>query len=389
MLVLKAAIGRTGRNRHNSRCRGDEMNLNTALTLLVTVCLALIGYVYALFLARRKDRLKRINRQLSDLYGPLYALSSTGAHVWGSFRRHHRIGKGSFWKDDAPVDDKDADAFRTWMRSVFMPLNRQMMDLVVNRADLLVGTEIPGYLLELCAHISSYEALLMQWEKGDHSANEPYVNFPGRKLQEHAAEQFRRLKEEQDVLLAASWHHLFPRRGRKPVDATAALVIKAAGGVVYRQRNSGERVNAVIHKRKYQEWSLPKGKLRPGESWEAAATREVREEAGAVSAVLGVTAVSSYLVKDVPKIVVFFAMETVPDPAFVPSQEVDRVQWLSEAEVRRRLSHDAERQAFDAIVRALRGQEEERAATTILGAAASIPGLLPQSEVAAPVAEGD
>lgn len=66
------------------------MNLNTALTLIVTVFLALIGYLYTLFLARRKDRLKRINRQLSDLYGPLYALSRTGAYVWTSFRSQHR-----------------------------------------------------------------------------------------------------------------------------------------------------------------------------------------------------------------------------------------------------------------------------------------------------------
>ena len=190
------------------------MNLNTALTLLVTVGLALIGYLYALFLARRKDRLKRINRQLSDLYGPLYALSSTGAHVWTSFRSQHRPHKGSFWKPGSPVDDKDADAFRLWIRSVFMPLNRQMMDLVVNRADLLEGTEIPDCLLDLCAHISSYEALLVQWEKGDHTMNEPIVNFPRRELRDFAEKEFRRLKKEQDAILKSGWE-LFRQRGHR------------------------------------------------------------------------------------------------------------------------------------------------------------------------------
>jgi len=190
------------------------MNLNTALTLLVTVGLALIGYLYTLFLARRKDRLKRINRQLSDLYGPLYALSSTGTHVWTSFRSQHRPHKGSFWKPGAPVDDKDADAFRLWIRSVFMPLNRQMMDLVVNRADLLEGTEIPDCLLELCAHISSYEALLVQWEKGDHTINEPIVNFPRRELRDFAEKEFCRLKKEQETILKPGWE-LFRQRGRR------------------------------------------------------------------------------------------------------------------------------------------------------------------------------
>ena len=124
------------------------MNLNTALTLIVTVGLALIGYLYTLFLARRKDRLKLINRQLSDLYGPLYALSSTGAHVWTAFRSQKNTGhtkRGSFWKTGShSVDDKDAAAFRLWIRSVFMPLNRQMMELVVNRADLLGGNGNTG-----------------------------------------------------------------------------------------------------------------------------------------------------------------------------------------------------------------------------------------------------
>jgi hypothetical protein len=140
---------------------------------------------------------------LSDLYGPLYALSKTGEHVWLSFRSRHRPYKGSFWKADPQVSDADADAFRLWIRSVFMPLNRQMMDLVVNRADLLEGTEIPKCLLDLCAHISAYEALLKQWEKNDFTANEPIVNFPRHPLAKYVEEEFCRLKQEQDTLLRA------------------------------------------------------------------------------------------------------------------------------------------------------------------------------------------
>jgi len=52
-------------------------------------------------------------------------------------------------------------------------------------------------------------------------------------------------------------------------------VVRAAGGVVVRDG----RV-AVVHRPKYDDWSLPKGKLQPGESWEAAALREVEEETG-------------------------------------------------------------------------------------------------------------
>jgi hypothetical protein len=189
------------------------MNFNTAITLLVTAVLALIGYSYSLFLARRKDRLARINRQLRDLYGPLYALTETGEHVWSSFRSQHRPYKGSFWKPGLSVSDADADAFRLWIRSVFMPLNRQMMDLVVNRADLLEGTKIPECLLELCAHISSYEALLQQWEKQDFSINEPIVNFPRRPLKEYVEREFQCLKLEQNRLLNTKLLSFRQRRG--------------------------------------------------------------------------------------------------------------------------------------------------------------------------------
>lgn len=134
-----------------------------------------------------------------------------------------------------------------------------------------------------------------------------------------------------------------------------AHVIKAAGGVIYRQHNHGHRVFAVIHKRKYGEWCLPKGKLRPGEGWRDAASREVNEETGALPAVLGdAAAVNCYLVEGIPKIVVFFAMEASDSPVFTPSHEVDRVEWLEEAEARRRLSHAGEQRAFDEIIRALR-----------------------------------
>ena len=133
--------------------------------------------------------------------------------MWDSFRDQHRPKRGSFWKPDSPVDDTDADAFRLWIRAVFMPLNRQMMDLVVNRADLLEGTKIPECLLDLCAHISSYEALLEQWEKQDFTMNEPMVNFRRRQLREFAQGEFKRLKQEQDAILSTR-QLLFRQRRR-------------------------------------------------------------------------------------------------------------------------------------------------------------------------------
>jgi hypothetical protein len=47
-----------------------------------------------------------------------------------------------------------------------MPLNRKMRDLVVTQAHLLDQDKMPDCLLELCAHVSTYEAILGQWGGG-------------------------------------------------------------------------------------------------------------------------------------------------------------------------------------------------------------------------------
>ena len=62
------------------------------------------------------------------------------------------------------------------------------------------------------------------------------------------------------------------------VDPDAAEV-KAAGGVVWRHGEGGVEI-VVAHRPRYDDWSLPKGKLDKGESWEQAALREVEEEVG-------------------------------------------------------------------------------------------------------------
>jgi hypothetical protein len=180
---------------------------------LIGVCIAVIGYFIKyrtdLTLAQRNDRLERINRQLSEFYGPLLALTRSSGQSWQAFRQRYRPpGSESFWKSDPPPTREDAVAWRLWMTTVFMPVHQRMMELVLERADLIEEPEMPPSLLDLCAHVNGYQAILKEWEKGEISTaredNISVVNFPGEKLAEYAATAFGRLKAEQAELLGAT-----------------------------------------------------------------------------------------------------------------------------------------------------------------------------------------
>lgn len=181
------------------------MNSGTLATLGVTIFLAFAGYVVTylnnLRLARRKDRLNRINQQLSDLYGPLLSLTSAADATWAAFRTLYRPEGGSFWDSEHPPNDEEAAAWRFWIEDGFMPLNRKMMDTIVEGAHLLEGTEVPASFLSLSAHVINYGVLIQQWKRGDLSRHVPVHIFPAEDLEGHVWRQFNALKAEQAELL--------------------------------------------------------------------------------------------------------------------------------------------------------------------------------------------
>jgi hypothetical protein len=185
--------------------RRREVTAQAALTIAVPALVAILGFLAAylnnLRLASRKDRLDRINRQLSDFYGPLLSLSEAGNGAWRAFRGRWRPGPGSYWTESPPPTDDEKAAWRLWMTTVFMPLNRRMRDIVIGKADLLDEDEMPSCLIELCAHVATYEAVLARWDKGDFSEHKAYANFPTAELGDYASRSFRRLKGEQGRLL--------------------------------------------------------------------------------------------------------------------------------------------------------------------------------------------
>jgi 8-oxo-dGTP diphosphatase len=120
-------------------------------------------------------------------------------------------------------------------------------------------------------------------------------------------------------------------------------LIRAAGGLLWRC-DGGARTLAVVHRPKHEDWSLPKGKLEPGESFADAALREVAEETGCRAELRDFAGYALYDVKGREKLVLFWNMRLVADLGFTPSGEIDAVAWLAPAEALSRLTHEAERE---------------------------------------------
>lgn len=122
--------------------------------------------------------------------------------------------------------------------------------------------------------------------------------------------------------------------------------IEAAGVVLVRRGEQGPEV-AVVHRPRRQDWSLPKGKLEPGERHETAAVREALEETG-VRCRLGPSLGSrSYLVEGVPKRVLWWRATVRSTEPHLADAEIDEVRWLPRRDARRLLTYDDDRALVD------------------------------------------
>ena len=123
----------------------------------------------------------------------------------------------------------------------------------------------------------------------------------------------------------------------------------AAGGVVWRRSGQATVEVLLVHRPKYDDWTLPKGKLDDGESAEEAALREVQEETG-----LEVTLGDELPSTDYhdrygrPKKVRYWVMDVVRGE-FQPNKEVDEVSWLTVEDARRELTYPRDRDVLDAF----------------------------------------
>jgi 8-oxo-(d)GTP phosphatase len=127
-------------------------------------------------------------------------------------------------------------------------------------------------------------------------------------------------------------------------------LIRAAGGVLWRPAGTGARL-ALVHRPRYDDWSLPKGKLDPGETFLEAAVREVHEETGQHGHPGRRLPEIHYRALAGPKVVRYWVMRLTGEGAagidradseqadFVPGDEVDGLDWVSPETAEERLTY--------------------------------------------------
>ncbi len=133
--------------------------------------------------------------------------------------------------------------------------------------------------------------------------------------------------------------------------AEATRTVAAAGGVVWRPGDDAGIQVAVAHRPRYDDWSLPKGKLDRREQALTAAVREVTEETGLEVMVGRRSLRTTYSVVEGVKRVDYWVMQAVGG-AFEPNDEVDELRWLAPGDAAALCTHEHDRAVVADLMRA-------------------------------------
>jgi hypothetical protein len=172
--------------------------------LVVTVALALVGYLATylntLRLQRRADKLRFVTAQIDELYGPLYVITQTGQMLFATLQvKRHREGRAKE-ETGAAAPSRTRTDWHIWVEEVFMPLNQQLEQVLINKAHLIIEEEMPQCLKLFLAHSAGYKAVIKKWQMGDFSEGTSVIDYPA-EIVEYAEQSYLRLKKEQQKLL--------------------------------------------------------------------------------------------------------------------------------------------------------------------------------------------
>ena len=159
----------------------------------------------------------------------------------------------------------------------------------------------------------------------------------------HSPQLHEQDKDSAGEMFITGRHQEIPLHPEKEFPRTTL----AAGAVLWRGDLADPQSVEVacIHRPHYDDWSLAKGKVDPGESLVAAAVREIKEETGfdvRLGKLIGKTV---YPVKNTTKVVYYWTGQVIGGE-FVPNGEVDEIRWLTVDAAKELMSYDLDRQVL-------------------------------------------
>ena len=183
---------------------------------VLTISIAFAGYLITILgarmLARRRDKLKLVNKRLNEFYGPLYVASEAGNIAYRSLL--NRQGK----QKSEPILDSEMKEWMLWMTTIFMPLNDIREKVIIEKAHLIIEEQMPQCLLDFVTHVVGYKAVMARWAEGDFSERRSTIGWPP-EFDVYVKRSYAALKAEQMWLMhGALWrlyHGMFSRKPKR------------------------------------------------------------------------------------------------------------------------------------------------------------------------------
>jgi hypothetical protein len=176
--------------------------ITASASIVVAVLVFMLNRSHQFYFERRQVELSRINAQLRDLYGPLYALVQVNEMIWDAMKDNSIIPSRDSRIKIQELNNDSLETWKTWLNNSLMPINLRMRELIIGYADLIIENQIPNTLLTFCAHVSTYEVLLRSEGEEGLTLRDALIRHPGDEFVDYFGRSFVTLKAEQARLLA-------------------------------------------------------------------------------------------------------------------------------------------------------------------------------------------